>query len=80
MADEVVDEITNEDACSRIAYLILEEVPHIAKLLVLIARQDGTARSIDNGLSADEAKALVMSFHSWTDQCIGRNKEKAKGR
>jgi hypothetical protein len=66
---------TEEEACTRIAYQIVEEAPRIKGLLVLIARKDGTARSIDNGLTAEESKHFVMSFHSWVDQCIGRDAE-----
>jgi hypothetical protein len=70
------EELTNEEACSRIAFTIVEEAPKLSKLLVLMLRKDGTGRSIDNGLTADEAKEMVMSFHSWVDQCLGKEKKK----
>lgn len=70
---------TNEEACMQIAFCVVEEAPRLKRLLVLMEREDGTSRSIDNGLTADEAKGLVMSFHSWIDQCMGREREREGG-
>lgn len=44
----------------------------LAKLLVLAVRKDGTSFSLDNGLTADEAKSMAIHFHSWVDLCLGR--------
>jgi hypothetical protein len=61
-----------------IAARIVEEdaVAGIAKLLVLVVRKNGSSFSMDNGLTADEAKTLTIHFHSWLDQCLGREQEK----
>jgi hypothetical protein len=58
-----------------IAARIVEEDAQIAKLLVLGVRKDGSSFSLDNGLTADEAKTLTIHFHSWLDQCLGREQE-----
>jgi hypothetical protein len=67
---------TIEEACQRIAFAIVEEAPKLSKLLVLMQRTDGSGRSIDTGLTVDQAKFVVMSFHSWLDQCLGREMER----
>lgn len=59
-----------------IAARIVEEDTQITKLLVLGVRKDGSSFSLDNGLTADEAKTLTIHFHSWLDQCLGREQEK----
>jgi hypothetical protein len=59
-----------------IAFRIVEEGPHIAKLLVLAVRKDGSSFSLDNGLTVDEAKTMAIHFHSWVDKCMGREEEK----
>ena len=61
-----------------IAFRIAEEDGRIDKLLVLAVRKDGTSFSIDNGLTAEEGKRLAMDFHSWLDQCLGREMERGK--
>ncbi len=71
---------TTEEACQRIAFEIVQEAPKIAELLVLVQRTDGTGTAIDTGLTVDRAKVLVMSFHSWLDQCLGRDIERAEKR
>lgn len=59
-----------------IAFQIVEESGRLAKLLVLAVRKDGTSFSLDNGLTADEAKTLTIHFHSWIDKCLGREEER----
>jgi hypothetical protein len=78
MSEEVQSERpeTMEEAVQRIAFEIVEEAPQVARMLVLMQRKDGTARSIDTGLTVDEAKNAIMGYHSWLDQCIGREMEK----
>jgi hypothetical protein len=78
MANRIEQMEMNEDACGRVAYEILEEAPRLIQLLVLMLKQDGTFRSIDNGLTADEAKTLVASFRSWLDQCRVRKEIKTE--
>jgi hypothetical protein len=75
--DETHESLSNEDACSQIAFRIVETAEQIDQLLVLTLRKDGSGRSMDNGLTADEAKNLVMSFHSWVDQSLGRDMERS---
>ncbi len=54
------------------AFRIVEESPRLTKLLVLAVRKDGSSFSLDNGLTVDEAKTMAIHFHSWLDQCMGR--------
>jgi len=61
---EIAARITGEDA-----------VAGIAKLLVLCVRKNGSSFSLDNGLTADEAKTLSIHFQSWLDRCLGREME-----
>lgn len=60
----------------QIAFWLMEQAPEEKKVLILIERQDGTNRSMDNGLKATEAKELLMSLHSYIDQCLGREMER----
>ena len=59
-----------------IAARIAEEDTNLAKLLVLAVRKDGSSFSLDNGLTADEAKSLSIHFQSWADRCLGREMER----
>ena len=55
-----------------IAAYVAGEEENVAKLLVLAVRKDGSSFSLDNGLTVDEAKTMAIHFHSWLDQCMGR--------
>lgn len=58
-----------------ITRILEEDDKRIAKLLVLGVRKDGSSFSLDNGLTADEAKTLTIHFHAWLDNCLGREQE-----
>ncbi len=58
-----------------IAARIAGEDGYLAKLLVLAVRKNGESFSLDNGLTADEAKSMAIHFHSWVDRCLGRETE-----
>ena len=59
-----------------IAARIAGEEENLAKLVVLAVRKDGSSFSMDNGLTADEAKTLIIHFHTWVDRCLGREEQK----
>lgn len=59
-----------------IAARLLEENQKIAKLLVLAVRKDGSSFSLDNGLTADEAKTLTIHFRAWIDSCLAREEQR----
>jgi hypothetical protein len=58
-----------------IAAYVAGEEENIAKLLVLAVRRDGSSFSLDNGLTADEAKTMAIHFHSWVDRCLGMEED-----
>ncbi len=64
--------MTEPKTPAAIAGRLIEEDQKIAKLLVLAVRKDGSSFSLDNGLTVDEAKTMAIHFHSWLDQCMGR--------
>jgi hypothetical protein len=52
----------------------------LAKLLVLAVRHNGESFSLDNGLTADEAKTLAVHFQNWIDRCLAREtKQEGRG-
>ncbi len=55
-----------------IAARIAGEDTNLAKLLVLAVRRDGSSFSLDNGLTADEAKTMAVHFETWVD---GKDRE-----
>lgn len=66
----------DENTPLHIAARIAGEEGNLAKLLVLAVRRDGSSFSLDNGLTADEAKTLTIHFQTWVDQCLGREMER----
>lgn len=68
--------MTNEqETPAAIAGRLIEEDVRIAKLLVLAVRRDGSSFSLDNGLTADEAKTLSVHFNAWLDKYSGRKED-----
>lgn len=59
-----------------IAFRLHDEAENIDQVLVLIRTKDKRSLSMDNGLTATDAKEMAMSFHSWVDQCLGREMER----
>ena len=60
------------------AYLAGEDA-NLAKLLVLAVRKDGSSFSLDNGLTADEAKTLTIHFQAWLERCLRKEEQKEQG-
>lgn len=69
---------TMQEAVEKIAFWVMEHASTAKRVLVLIEGADGVNHSMDNGLTVDEAKTLVMDFHSWLDECQGREKERRR--
>jgi len=58
-----------------IAARVAGEDGYVAKLLVLAVRKDGSIFSLDNGLTADEARTLTVHFQNWIDDCLRREED-----
>ena len=59
-----------------ISFRIADRQKEIDKILVLMLFKNGSSSSLDNGLTAEEAKQMVDAFKSWIDQCLGREMER----
>lgn len=67
--------LTSLESALEAAARLCCEAPQLNKLLVLGVRRDGTSFSCDNGLTADEAKTMMVHFETWLDACLERQRE-----